>query len=156
MFDITFVCPERRDLGLLTVRILLFFGPFSRFHSAICPNSSLFRTVCPIPLCYLSEFFSFSDRFLDFTLQSVRILLFFGPFPRFHSAICPNSSLFRTISPIPLCYLSEFFSFSDHFPDSTLQSVRILLFFRPFPRLKVTIITFACPSRRDFEPIGTF
>jgi len=167
MFDITFVCPERRDLGLLSVRISLFFGPFPGLHSAICLNSSLFRTVSqislcflseffsfsdhfPDSLCYLSEFFSFSDRFLDYTRLSVRILLFFGPFPRFHSAICPNSSLFRTVSWITLCYLSEFFSFSDRFPDSALLSVRILLFFGPFPGLHSDI----CPNSSLFRTVS--
>jgi len=134
------VCvPGRRDLGLISVRMLLFFGPFPRLHSAICPNSSLFRTVSWVPLGYLSEFFSFSDRCPDCTRQSVRILLFFGPFPRFHSAIGPNSSLFRTVSWIALGYLSEFLSFSDRCPDSTRISVRILLFFGPLPRFHSAI-----------------
>jgi len=150
MFDITFVCPERRGLGLQSVRILLFFGPFPGLHSAICPNSSLFRTVSWITLCYLSEFFSFSDSFPVFTLLSVRILLFFRQFPSFHSAICPNSPLFRTVSLIPLCYLSEFFSFSDLLPDSTLLIVRILLFFGPFPRLHSAI----CPNSSLFRTVS--
>jgi len=138
------------DYTLLSVRIPLSFGPFPGLHSDICPNSSLFRTVSWITLCYLSEFFSFSDRFLDYTLISVRILLFFGPCPRFRSAICPNSSLFRTVSPIPLCYLSEFFSFSDRFLDYTLLSVRILLFFGPFPRFHSAI----CPNSSLFRTVS--
>jgi len=139
MFDITFVCLERRGLGLISLRILLSFGPFAGIHSAICPNSSLYRTVCWIPVFNLSEFFSLSDRLLDFTLQSVRILLFIGPFAGFHCAICPNSSLYRTVCWIPLYNLSEFLSLSDRFPNYTLQSVRILLFIGPFARFHSSI-----------------
>jgi len=142
------VCvPCARDLGLISVRILLLFGLFPGFHSDICPNSSLIRTVSRIPLGYLSEFFSYSDRFQDSTRLSVRILLLFGPFPGFYSPICPNSSLIRTVSRISLSYLSEFFSFSDRFQDSTRLSVRILLLFGPFPGFYSPICPNSSPIR---------